>query len=263
MLVARKKQNPSSHMQNWERLPDPAKIMEWACYPCRAMARERVTLRTPSKEAKLLDCTQCGCRTRHRTLSLVEEYGESADGDVQGWTDYCAVQCLGCNTVSFCLETRCSEDADYNDDGEMFLVPKYTLYPPRLQGRKPLEYDGHIPDPIHTVYLEAYTAIVIDLPVLAGIGLRAVLEMICKERGITSGRLIQKIDALEAQRIISPADKDILHNLRFLGNQAAHDAKPHTLQELLAALDVIEHLLKGIYVVPARAKAIPQRPPGR
>ncbi|WP_305800612.1 hypothetical protein, partial [Thiolapillus sp.] len=38
--------------------------------------------------------------------------------------------------------------------------------------------------------------------------------------------------------------------LRTLGNEAAHEVKPHNNATLTLALDVIDHLLKGVYILP-------------
>lgn len=38
----------------------------------------------------------------------------------------------------------------------------------------------------------------------------------------------------------------------------AHEVKPHKLSELNAAFDVIDHLLQGVYLIPAKAKELPE-----
>ena len=38
--------------------------------------------------------------------------------------------------------------------------------------------------------------------------------------------------------------------LRTLGNEAAHEVKPHNNATLALALDVIDHLIKGVYILP-------------
>jgi hypothetical protein len=47
---------------------------------------------------------------------------------------------------------------------------------------------------------------------------------------------------------------DILHKLRTLGNDAAHEVKPHSLQELGLAFDVVDYLLLGVFILPVNAK---------
>ena len=49
----------------------------------------------------------------------------------------------------------------------------------------------------------------------------------------------------------------ILHNLRFMGNAAAHEMKAHSIQEISTALDIVEILLQNVYVLPKLAEVLP------
>jgi hypothetical protein len=42
-----------------------------------------------------------------------------------------------------------------------------------------------------------------------------------------------------------------------MGNQAAHKVKAHSQNELNLAFDVVEHLLKTVYLLPEQAKLLP------
>jgi len=64
------------------------------------------------------------------------------------------------------------------------------------------------------------------LPVLAGVGLRALIEAVCRDQGINGGNLEALIGGLATNGILSKAQADILHTHRFLGNAAAHEVTP-------------------------------------
>lgn len=51
---------------------------------------------------------------------------------------------------------------------------------------------------------------------------RAVIEAICKDKGITNGRLNSKIDQLAERGLILQSTKDEAHEIRYLGNFVAH-----------------------------------------
>ena len=87
---------------------------------------------------------------------------------------------------------------------------------------------------------------------------RAIVETICKHQGLTQGNLETKIDGLATTGVITTAGAEILHSLRFMGNVAAHEVKAHKTEELGTAMDVVEHLLLGVYVLPGRAKKLPK-----
>jgi hypothetical protein len=44
-----------------------------------------------------------------------------------------------------------------------------------------------------------------------------------------------------------------------MGNEAAHKVKAHTQEELNLAFDVVEHLLKTVYLLPEQTKHLPSQ----
>jgi hypothetical protein len=98
------------------------------------------------------------------------------------------------------------------------------------------------------------------LAVLTGIGIRAIVESVCIERGAADGDLFQKINALVALNSITKQEASVLHDLRFMGNEAAHKVKAHTPDELNLAFDVVEHLLNTMYLLPEQTKRLPKHP---
>lgn len=39
-----------------------------------------------------------------------------------------------------------------------------------------------------------------------------------------------------------------------MGNEAAHEATPHPDEQLLLGLEIVEHLLKSVYIIPYKLK---------
>lgn len=72
----------------------------------------------------------------------------------------------------------------------------------------------------------------------------------CEEKHAKGKDLLQRVDDLVAKGILTPAGGAILHKIRTLGNAAAHEAKPHNDKQLGLAMDIIEHLLKDVYILP-------------
>ena len=134
------------------------------------------------------------------------------------------------------------------------------MFPRRLPRRQRKQHGRQVPEKIRKLYEEVYTSLCNDLDVLASIGMRAVLEMVCKDKGLVGGNLRKKVDGLAKKGIVVPTDAEILHNLRFFANESAHEAAEHTPEELIIGLNVIEHLLASLYVVPREAKRFPLAP---
>jgi hypothetical protein len=97
------------------------------------------------------------------------------------------------------------------------------------------------------------------MSVLAGIGIRTLVESVCKHKRIKGRDLKQRIDGLAAAGILGSAEAKILHRLRFLGNKAAHEIKEPTDVELSAGMDVADHLLMTAYLLAQKAQKLPSR----
>jgi hypothetical protein len=63
------------------------------------------------------------------------------------------------------------------------------------------------------------------------------------------------MDDLTTKSVLTPAGAEILHKIRTLGNAAAHEVKPHSEKQLGLAMDVVEHLLTDVYILPRRVAA--------
>lgn len=207
------------------------------------------TLATEAAENLRIACPKCTGKTAHKVLASLREHG-SDDEEYQWIVDHQIVQCAGCDKVSFRQESS---------DSETYYIPDigYTekLYPPRLEGMKGLGYDRHhLPPLVRRIYDETLQAISIQLPVLAGIGLRALVETVCKDRSAEGSDLKKKITHLVEQKVLTPAGASILDKIRTLGNSAAHEVKPHSDQQLVLAMEIIEHLLQEVYILPKKAE---------
>jgi hypothetical protein len=185
--------------------------------------------------------------------------GEGRDS-VEAHNKYQTIECQGCGTVSFRHEHENSEDLEPRQEGNAY-VPATTvkLYPGRVVGRRELENAYLLPWEIRRIYDETRQALGSGLQVLAGIGLRALVEAVCTERSTAGSNLEKRIDSLVAQGILTPSGSEILHSLRLMGNAAAHEVKPHSIEDLTTALDVVEYVLSGVYLLPAQASNLPKR----
>lgn len=212
-----------------------------------------------------ITCPSCIQTTLHTAVLSAEYHGADNHGSYSvDWSDtFQVVECNGCQTRSFRRVSRSSEDVGYDPEtGEMIVFDNVELYPRRQVSRVGISEVFALPYPIQNVYLEVLQALRNEMPVLAGIGIRALVESLCRDCGADVGSLERKIDHLSESGVMSKSGAEILHSLRLLGNEAAHEVKHHPLRDLEAAMDVIEHALVGIYVLPRRAERLPKRSSG-
>lgn len=197
----------------------------------------------------LVDCTVCKRATKHDILHAENISNYDEDSGVHWAAEYQMIQCRGCETISFAEHSWNSEDTDHEGQS----IRREVLYPSRTI-RKPIESYYYLPDKVRKVYQETLTALSNRAPILAAIGIRAVVEAVCKDKGCTRRDLEKNIDLLVEKGHLAADQADFLHLQRFMGNAAAHEIAPPEQTELSAALDIAENLLTNLYVLPTLAE---------
>lgn len=198
-----------------------------------------------------LPCAKCAGKTVHEAVLSVDQSGQLEGGSIQWDKKLQIIRCKGCRTISFRSEASTSEDYIQISEDDWMLDLDEKLYPSRVDGIRDLGNDViYLPQDLRRIYKETTHALISDCPVLAGIGLRALVESICKEKDASGKDLYEKINSLASRHILTPSGAEILHKVRTLGNDAVHEVKPHTLRQLSLAMGVVEHMLKDIYILP-------------
>ncbi|MCI5122598.1 MAG: DUF4145 domain-containing protein, partial [Candidatus Electrothrix sp. AUS4] len=198
-----------------------------------------------------LVCRECGRDTLH---SIICSYDENSSVNSVDWhRKNQIIQCLGCETVSFRTVSTFSEDVEYDYTGDPYWPETIKYYPGRAEGLKSID-SYLLPYSIQQIYKETILSIENEQYILAGIGIRAIVETICKDLNADGRNLYEKIDSLKNKSIVTTEGAAILHKLRVLGNDAAHEVKAHNSRQLELAMQIIEHMLDGTYVIPARVQ---------
>jgi hypothetical protein len=201
-----------------------------------------------------IPCTRCSGKTAHVVVASAELAGEN--DDVNWVDDYEVVRCGGCKTISFRKASSNSEDMVQVGYEEWDHAVYESVYPSRIEGRKGLGHDTrYLPPEVRRVYDETLVALVNQMPILSGIGLRALVEAVCKEKAAVGKDLLKKIDSLIQLGVLTARSAAILHKIRTLGNAAAHEVKPHTEKQLGVAMDIVEHLLRDVYILGKQVEA--------
>ena len=215
------------------------------------------SLKDRDQHKHLIICRECSRDTSHLIVASFDESGseELGGGHSIDWNlKNQIIQCLGCETVSFRTVQTCSEEQDYDYEGNSYYPETIKYYPGRAKGIKALE-DNLLPYKIRGIYKETILSIENGQYVLAGIGIRAIIETICKEVKAEGKDLFHKINWLKVKSVVTEHGAETLHKLRVLGNDAAHEVKAHNSAQLELAMKIIEHMLDGTYIIPAKLKS--------
>lgn len=217
------------------------------------MEEEIVLDKTKDKIRKIV-CNRCDTETNHIVCSSVES--NWGNEDIQGTDTHEIIRCSGCNSISFRASSVNSEDFDVDDEGHYCALETEQIYPNRLMGRTALNEIYSLPDKVRLIYKETHAALCTKLKILAGVGIRALIEAVCLEEAAKGRTLEKKIDDLVLKDVLTKRSAAVLHRTRLLGNQAAHEIKIATDDELDVAFDIVENLLETVYIIPKKVERL-------
>lgn len=110
---------------------------------------------------------------------------------------------------------------------------------------------------------EVYLALSQRMRALASMGLRTVIDMTCNDLVGDIGGLSQKLAALERKDYVNSNERAILEIAVDVGSASAHRGHTPKKEDLNTLLDIVEHLLKGVYVLRPASEKLKQSTPPR
>lgn len=198
-------------------------------------------------------CYSCRKKTNHQIICNHSEF----DDDSFINYEYQIVKCLGCNRFGFRFVETDGYEWEEDEFGNRHYFYEEETYPKSVSM---IDGEWHLPRPIRNIYRETLLAIQNESYTLAGLGLRITLEDICRDKNIENKRnLKEKIDQLVKLDLIVKRDADLLHYIRDLGNDAAHNANKPNRQKINAALQIIEHLMGRLYILEKQIEGVIHR----
>lgn len=198
-------------------------------------------------------CLDCKRETNHEVVST-KLYDTPTPYEYRDGKEYSIVRCLGCDQVSF-LKTYHDYEAmfqiEYEDEYE--YAKFFTNYYPDAS-EVLLKFRRLLPKKLYEIYAETKVAFTQNLYIFTAIGIRSIIECICKDKAVIGRNLEKKITNLKSLGDISKRDVELLHSLRFLGNEAAHELLKPEESDIRVAFNIIEHLIQSIYIMPGELK---------
>ncbi len=113
-----------------------------------------------------------------------------------------------------------------------------------------------VPDDVATDAKEAHRCLSIGAYRAAVVMARRAMQSAAYEKWAPEGLLVDQIDWLEGERVITPQMKQVAHTIRLSGNLGAHPDKDGLRDvgqaEAEAVIQFLDDFLKLVYEVPAR-----------
>ena len=201
-------------------------------------------------------CNTCKTTTNHELKALHKRVFVELDlpidttlsepDEYEQW-QYSLLICRGCETAL--LQ---EEYVSHTNDTEIEDVREISFHPEREKRTLPFKIFRQLNPKLARIYQEVITTFNHAAPTLCAVGLRALLEGICADKGVEGKTLYNKIDGLKAHL---PANiVESLHRFRFIGNEAAHELQAPAESELRLAIEVMEDLLNFLYELDYKAR---------
>ncbi len=204
---------------------------------------------------KRLFCRNCRCETNHESrASSVRYFREGTDDpeDPGFWEElrYSFWVCRGCDTAT--LEEAYTFSGYSKEGGEQLY--DYEYFPPGSPGHVKAKHFRRLPDKLGRIYKEIVEAHNGGLYLLSAAGLRALIEGICSDKGISGRNLEERIDGMAAHLPKNIVDN--LHSFRFIGNPALHELAVPKGDDLRLAIEVSEDILNFLYELDYKASLL-------
>ncbi len=207
-------------------------------------------------EKKQIYCNRCKNETNHLNKGEHSRmYTEEEQGQLIYWEEHIDRFwiCAGCEQGT--LEKKHTVIGDNDANGNQ--IYESTFYPDRKYQHVLRKSFIKIPNKLNILYKETVDAYNNKLSILCAAGLRALIEGICVDKGISGRNLECKIDSLTS--ILPENIVKNLHNFRFMGNEALHELNPPENRDLILAIEVSEDLMNFIYELDYKASQLGSR----
>lgn len=227
-------------------------------------------------------CATCKCDTNHEAVQSVDVRGSEmfrygpGENDLNSidWLDeYQVIKCLGCDTFSFRHRNWFSEAQEYYGPDDYHDGTTVRLYPQRGKDVLAAKDFYNVPKNLRAIYKEVISCFNSEAPVLCAAGLRASIEGLCAANGVTEGpvqetkpdgtvvikrknNLEGKISGLSEKGFLTARNAGLLHEHRYIGNDAVHELWRPSDSDLKIAIEIVEHMFESIYEIPEKAEAL-------
>ncbi len=209
-------------------------------------------------------CNKCQNSTKHEVLSIHKNEWDEKIFDDRGAIEhvidfaehYATLECAGCGEIQFLRSSYCSEMSEYG--------PHSISYPPRIAREKPKWMSGlrpPVPMNISSILGEVYVALQNNLPTLATIGTRTVLDMVMTNKIGDRKTFKKKVIDFAAEGHIASNLTDTLINALDAGNASAHRGYTADESTIEKIFDIVEGVIHTVYVLPSHSEPIKSKTP--
>ena len=205
-------------------------------------------------------CNRCGGDRNHKVLHSTITSWEDDESGIGGKDEYETLTCLGCDSVMLRHSSWFSEDPD--------PYPSIGYFPPPIFRPEPEWFSelftGIGKDRfVKKLLKEIYVALQNNLPSLAAMGVRSLIEKIMISKSGDHGSFARNLKSFEELGYVSRIERERLETILEAGSAAIHrDFSPET-SDVITLVDITEHIVQSVYLHDPKIAALRKRVPPR
>ncbi|OQW33426.1 MAG: hypothetical protein A4E19_03215 [Nitrospira sp. SG-bin1] len=205
-------------------------------------------------------CNQCGGDRNHEVLHSITTSWEDEESGIGGKDEYETLKCLGCDSVILRHSSWFSEDPD--------PWPSISYIPPPIFRPKPKWFselfshagkDGFV----EKLLKEIYVALQNNLPSLAVMGIRSLIEKIMISKSGDQGSFVKNLKKFEELGYVSRIERERLETILEAGHATTHRNFSPETSDVITLVDITEHIVQSVYLHDPKIAALKKRVPAR
>ena len=178
---------------------------------------------------------------------------------MSGSDTYETLKCLGCENI------RLRHTSSFSEDDEATI----NYFPPAIFRQQPAwfnelwrELSGE-DDFVEKLLKEIYVALRNNLPSLAAMGVRSLIEKVMVSKTADKGTFAKNLDEFEQLGYVSRIQRERLEAILEAGHATIHRAFTPSTQDVITLVDLAEHIVETVYLHESKIKDLKKRVPPR
>jgi Domain of unknown function (DUF4145) len=204
-------------------------------------------------------CNTCGGKRNHEILHTETSSWEDEDSTLSGSDNYETLKCCGCENIKLRHTNYFSE---YDE-------PTVNYFPASIFRRNPEWFSqlwAELPeedDFVEHLLKEIYVALQHNLPSLAAMGVRSLIEKVMISKTGDQGTFVLNIAEFERLGYVSRIQRERLEAILDAGHAAIHRTFKPSKKDVITLVDLTEHIVETVYLHEAKVTALKKRVPPR
>lgn len=203
-------------------------------------------------------CNICSGLKNHGILHSAETRWDNDEQNISGGDKYETLKCLGCDSIKLRHTSWFSENEE--DEVNHFPPAIFRKLPDWLTSLNILPVDEQF---VNVLLKEIYVALQNNLPNLAAMGVRSLIEKVMISKSGDQGTFTKNLKAFENEGYVSRIQRERIEAILDAGHATIHRKFTPTAQDVLTLVDITEHVIETVYLHGDLIKELKQRVPPR